>query len=284
MAGLPQRVGLPITPLNHRRRLQIGGDFCLPCQGGDGRTYTASPMFGLVVKPLSDRDMLALYFNYIEGLQRGSTVPAGFVNAGEVLSPYETEQYEFGAKWNMGAFTSTLSFFQIERPSYISKPVAGGNEYAKSGKQRNQGAEWMFFGELTDSLRLIGGLSYIKTKLVKTNGGINQGNEAGGYPRLQGNLGVEWDTWFNPDLTLTARTNFNGSMYANNTNTRKVAGWGTFDIGARYTLDVCQRPLTFRVNVDNVLNKQNYWAGARAAGAFYTMPGRTLKCSVSMDF
>jgi len=243
-----------------------------------------SPMYSVVVKPLADRDRLAFYFSYIEGLQRGSIVGANFVNAGEVLAPYESKQYELGAKWNMGTFTNTLSFYQIDRPSYISRPVTGGLMMAQDGKQRNRGVEWMFFGEVLDSTRLLGGLSYTKTELLKTAGGTNQGNEVGGYPKWQGNIGVEWDTFFEPDLTLISRGNFNGKMYANNTNTKQIPGWATFDVGARYQVDIYQRPVTFRLNVDNVLDKQEFWAGARTGGVFYTMPGRTFKLSASIDF
>ncbi|MDR2508007.1 MAG: TonB-dependent siderophore receptor [Candidatus Accumulibacter sp.] len=243
-----------------------------------------TPMFGLVVKPFDDT--LSLYLNYIEGLQRGSTVPAGFSNTGQVLAPYKTNQYEFGVKQNFGKLTHTLSFYQITRPSYISRPAPGGSlpSYSEDGEQRNRGMEWMFFGEPTRNTRILGGLVYTKTKLVKTNNGINEGNETGGFPKWQGNLGFEWDSVWDRNLTLIGRSNFNGSMYANNTNTKKIPGWATFDIGARYKTALWDRPVVFRGAIENLFNRNEFWAGARTGGVFYTMPGRTFRLSVSSDF
>ena len=248
---------------------------------------TNSPMYSLVLKPLEDRDRLAFYVSYIEGLQRGPTAPnnATIVNAGQGFAPYETTQYELGAKWNLGRFTNTLSFYKINRPSYIAKPVGGGlSLYTEDGEQRNRGVEWMFFGEVSDSVRLLGGVAYTKTKLVKTNNGVNEGNEAGGFPKWQANVGAEWDTFFDRNLTLTAQAHHNGSMYANSTNSKKIPGWTTYDLGARYHAIIGQKPVTFRLNVDNVFDKQEFWAGARTDGVFYVAPGRTLKLSASVDF
>lgn len=247
-----------------------------------------SPMFGLVIKPLAERDRLSLYYNYIEGLQRGPTAPANaaYVNAGEVFAPYQSRQSELGVKWNTGRFANTLSLYQITRPSFITRPVDGRRFlYAEDGKQRNRGIEWLFFGELSKSVRLLGGLAYTRTKLLKTANGVNQGNAAGGYPKWQGNVGVEWDAFFQPGLTLLARANFNGPMYANNANTRRIPGWATFDLGLRYRTTGWRRlPITLRLNVDNAFDRQGFWAGARAEGVFYVMPGRTVKLSASMDF
>lgn len=246
-----------------------------------------SPMYSLVLKPLAGRDDLAFYASYIEGLQRGPTAPnnATYVNAGQVFAPYETTQYELGAKWNLGSFVNTLSLFSIDRPAYIAQPVGGGLFlFTDDGEQRNRGVEWMFFGQVADYVRLLGGVAYTKTKLAKTNNGVNEGNEAGGFPKWQGNVGAEWDTFFDRNLTLTARANYNGSMYANSTNSKRLPSWATWDLGARYLTTVTQKPLTLRFNVDNVFDKQEFWAGARTDGVFYVMPGRTFKLSASVDF
>src|SRR5262249_29625407 len=58
-----------------------------------------SPAYAIVVKPWEN---VSLYANYIEGLEPGSVVGAQFANAGAVLPPYQTRQYEAGVKVDWG--------------------------------------------------------------------------------------------------------------------------------------------------------------------------------------
>ena len=58
-----------------------------------------TPAVGLLVKPWNF--MSGLYGNYIEGLEQGPTAPRDAVNAGEQFPPSETEQVEFGVKFDL---------------------------------------------------------------------------------------------------------------------------------------------------------------------------------------
>ncbi|HYD77440.1 TonB-dependent receptor domain-containing protein, partial [Ramlibacter sp.] len=69
---------------------------------------------GSWVKPLQN---VSLYGNYIEGLQPGTIVGPTYANAGEVLPPFVTEQWEAGVKVDWGRLTTTLSLFEITQPS-----------------------------------------------------------------------------------------------------------------------------------------------------------------------
>lgn len=81
-----------------------------------------SPAIGIVVKPTG---RVSLYGNYIEGLSQGPTAPASAANAGQVFKPYKSAQYEGGVKLEIGTFATTLSAFQISRPSGLIDPVSG---------------------------------------------------------------------------------------------------------------------------------------------------------------
>jgi iron complex outermembrane receptor protein len=70
-----------------------------------------TPMVGLVVKPWQ---RLALYANYIQGLQEGPVAPLTAANAGEGFDPFVTKQYEVGAKLDFGRFATTLA---LTRPT-----------------------------------------------------------------------------------------------------------------------------------------------------------------------
>jgi iron complex outermembrane receptor protein len=195
-----------------------------------------------------------------------------------VFPPYKTKQQEVGLKMDLNGFATTLSLFQIKRPSAYTDPVT--SVYSFGGEQRNRGLELGFFGEPLRGLRLMGGLAYTQAKLTKTAGGVNQGKQATAFPRWQGKLGVEWDVPAVAGLTLTGNAISMSRQYINADNSLWVPGRTVFDLGARYSMQVAQRPVTLRAAVQNVTNKR-YWAGSLFNG-----PGapRAVLLSATVDF
>ncbi|WP_213774033.1 TonB-dependent receptor [Bradyrhizobium sp. dw_78] len=238
-----------------------------------------SPAVGLVIKPLSN---VSLYGNYIEGLQPGSIAPAGTANAGTSLAPYRSKQYEVGTKVDFGKITATLSAFQIEQPSAVTDPVT--LIYALGGQQRNRGIEINTFGEVTNGIRLLGGVTFIDATLTETTDPTTQGKDAPGVPKVQLNFGGEWDTPFAPGLTLTARAIYTSSQYADYANTQQIPDWTRFDIGARYTFQGPNgKPITIRADIQNLLGK-NYWANSAPDYGLALGTPRTYLVSTTFDF
>ncbi|MEE4538897.1 MAG: hypothetical protein V2J51_10460, partial [Erythrobacter sp.] len=68
-------------------------------------------------------------------------------------------------------------------------------------------------------------------------------------------------------------------------NTLFLDDWTRFDLGLRYVAVVADRPLTFRVNLDNVADA-DYWASAFDSFRPDLQLGapRTFKASVNYDF
>jgi iron complex outermembrane recepter protein len=142
-------------------------------------------------------------------------------------------------------------------------------------------AAWNFFGEPVKGVRILGGANYVQPKLVKTQGGLSDGNDAIGVPRFQANAGVEWTIPNTPDLTLSARAERTGKQYLDVNNTLRVPAWTTYDIGARITPTLENVPVTFNVSVENLMNK-GYWASA--TGGYLTQgTPRTVMVSASFD-
>jgi iron complex outermembrane receptor protein len=235
-----------------------------------------TPAVGLVVKPLAN---LSLYGNYIEGLQPGETAPEDAANAGEVFPPYVAEQYEVGAKLDLGSFTATLAWFQITQPNAFTDPVT--NIFDVDGEQRNRGVELELFGEPVEGVRLLGGVAYIDGELTGTAGGVNDGNTAPGVPDWQAVLGAELDLPYAPGLTLTGRMLHSSSQYYDQENTQQIPSWTRFDLGARYTLDVRGSPVMIRAAVENVAD-EDYWQEA-GFGLVQGAP-RTFLLSTSVRF
>lgn len=223
---------------------------------------------------------LSLYANYIEGLSQGTTAPYTAVNAGEVFAPFKTKQKELGLKVALEQFSSTLSVFEIEKPSSYTDPVT--NIFTAEGEQRNRGIEWSFQATPVEHFRLLGGLAYIDPELTKTAGGKNQGNTATGVAKQQAKLGLEWDTPMLQGLTLTGNATAVSRQYIDQENTLSVSGRTLFDLGARYQSALAQRPLSIRASVNNVTNKA-YWGMPQLSSLTLGAP-RTYMLSVSLDF
>lgn len=244
--------------------------------GAITRSYedqTISPMAGIVVRPRKD---IAVYGNYIEGLQQGPTAPPGTANAGEVFAPTVTKQYEAGVKLDTGRLGAALALYQIAQPSGLRDPVT--TIFAVDGEQRNRGIDFNLFGEVTRGVRVLGGAAYIDAVLTKTEGGVNEGNTAPGVPEWRFVLGGEWDTPFAQHLTLTGRVVHTGSTYANSENTLTVPAWTRLDLGARYKL---RKNVTIRANLYNVLD-ENYWESS--TNFVLQNEPRTFSLSTTFDF
>ncbi len=240
-----------------------------------------TPFAGVVYQPTYD---WSLYANYAEALIKGESAPTynGYSNGGEIFSPTRSEQYEAGVKYDNGMLGAVVSVFEISKPTYI----VVNNTYTRDGEQRNRGLELSGYGLLSDSVKVLGGMTFIDAELVKTTDGTNDGNTAIGVPDMTANLNLEWDTPFAEGLTLEGRSIYTSSQYLDAANQYDIPSWTRFDLGARYVTTVDEHNLTLRARLENVADK-DYWASAGGyPGKNYLVQGapRTLMLSASYDF
>ncbi|WP_347881630.1 TonB-dependent siderophore receptor [Pseudomonas sp. GD03858] len=240
-------------------------------------THATTPA-GAILFKLTDE--LSLYANYIEGLSKGAAAPITAANHGQVFAPYKSKQKEIGLKLDLGTFSHTLALYEIKRPSSYTDPAT--NVFSFGGEQRNRGVEWSFFGAALPDVRLMGGVAYVDPKLIKTQGGKNDGKTATAYPKLQGKLGLEWDVPGLEGLTLTGNVTSQSKQYISNDNSLSIPGYTLFDAGARFTTQVASRPLTLRANISNLTDK-DYW-GVPLTQTLGLGAPRTYELSASVDF
>ncbi len=253
-----------------------------PATGAETDRYAKSAVTPMAALLFKAADTVSLYGNYIEGLSQGPTAPEGTANAGQIFAPSKSRQVEVGAKFDAGRFATTVSLFQIERPSSVLDAATAPPTLRMDGQQRNRGLEVISQGEVARGTRMLAGIAYTQGKQTRTEGGLNDGRTAPATPRWQLNLGGEWDTPFAPGLTLTARALHTSAQYVDVANTQQLPSWTRLDIGARYRFIAGGRRVTLRASLENVLDK-SYWQSAAREGLTLGMP-RTLLVSVSTDF
>ena len=267
--------------LGVRRQQVAGQDYNFMNGEPSGPYYdkrATTPFAGVVFKVRPD---ISLYASYVEGLSRGDTAPtsAAISNPGESLPPFKSKQKELGAKFNLNDdMLATISLFELTRPS----SGISGNTFGVFGEQRNRGVEATFAGEVARGVRLLGGISYIDGVITKAATADLEDKQAIGVPDWQFNLGAEWDTPFVPGLTLTGRVIYTASTYADAANTLSVPSWTRVDAGARYETKISGKPVTFRLNVENLFDR-DYWGTATAGYLFVGSP-RTYTLSASIGF
>ena len=239
-----------------------------------------SPAVGVVYKPVQG---LSLYANYIEGLSQGQTAPSTAVNVGQMLPPYVSKQKEIGLKYDAGRLGLGLAFFSTAKPRSL---LTADKVFTAQGRDRHQGLEFTVFGEAVRGLRLLGGATWLDAKQTRTGEASTEGKRVIGVPRLQANLGAEWDVPGATGLALDARLIHTGASYADAANTLRAPGWTRLDVGARYLMEVAGRVVTWRLRVDNATNRR-HWAsvgGYPGNGYLVAASPRRYTLSVSVDF
>lgn len=251
------------------------------------RASGISPTLSVMFKPVP---IATLYATYADSLQKGDTAPtSGVSNAGQVLDPYRSQQWELGAKAALSGVDLNAALFRINRPfAYTTN-----NVFKEQGEQVNTGLELGARGQVVPGLTLIGGITLLDPKLTDTGNIATTDQLVVGVPRLQANLYAEYGVdHLLPGLTLTANLHHTGRRAANDTNTAWADAYSTVDIGARYTDDMWGENLTWRFGVNNLFDER-YWASVFPSSINGTNSGnpsafvgapRTVSASVQITF
>lgn len=246
-----------------------------------------TPALGLSYKILPE---VSVYANYIESLAKGLSNTNSTTKETTTLKPFVAKQKEIGAKYENDQFGASLSLFDIDK----QRAVLENSVFSDAGKYVHRGVELNTFGQLTDSLKVLGGATWIDAK-QKNTGNVNYDNKKEvGVAEFQANVGADWKLPTVQDVSLNAQVTYTGSTYASLDNKLKVGDWTTLDLGATYKTQLGQTPTTFNFRVNNVFDK-NYWS---SVGLFdninstsntnngYLVAGqpRTFMLSAAFDF
>jgi iron complex outermembrane recepter protein len=245
-----------------------------------------SPSLGVVVKPWGED--VSLYASYVEGLSQGSTVSnEGDMNFGKTFAPFQTKQYEVGAKYQHGSWLHTLAAYQIDKPSttveQFKTPSNGFTQITTDGAETtSKGVEYGFSGNVTDDVIIWGNLAYIDVEYSKNPSVQLVGNTVEGQPEFTAGLGIDYKLPVE-GLSVNARGNYVDNQYLNNANTLELPSYTLLDVGAKYATNLGGVNTTFRANIDNVTDEK-YWAGVFNSGFTTLGAGRTYKLGVTFDF
>ncbi|WP_041361957.1 TonB-dependent receptor [Methylovorus sp. MP688] len=231
-----------------------------------------SPAVSLIYKPMP---WLTSYLSYIEGLEAGGRAPTSVSNANAVMPTMVSRQQEFGLKASVGKILLTSAIFEIEKAYQYIDVADGISTYRQNGRQNHKGIELGATGKATDRLTLITGLTLMDATVKKSE---NAGNVPVNVAQQFAKVYSEYQIPGVEGLTLTGGVYYTGKQYADDANKDRLPSYVTADIGARYQTTVSNRPLTLRLNVNNLFDK-DYWLNS-----YYLGTPRSLAFSAQMQF
>lgn len=238
-----------------------------------------TPSVSVIYQP---RNNITTYISYMEGLEKGGIASddPDVVNAGEVMKPLISTQYELGAKIDVDGMLFTAALFEIDKGLEYYKDVANDQrELVQDGRQVHQGLEFTATGKITDNLTLVGGFTLLNAE--SNNQKIESdldGNTPTGVAEKMAKLYGEYTIAAIPGLVINGGFSYTGDAYGDSSNTDKLDAYTLVDAGARYTVDIAEKQMTFRLNIKNLMDKR-YWANNQYLG-----DGRRLTFSANVTF
>lgn len=232
----------------------------------------ATPTLALIYKPAP---YVSLYGSYVESMEGGGRVSDDYANAGDILKPTLSRQYEVGAKYAKDGLDFTLAAFRVERAAAIDQLPDGADKptLTQDGMTLYKGVEAILAYRATPQLKLGAGVVHLDPNLRD----VSAGNEA-----LRGNIPAQaarWQLLVNAEyavpavegLSVHGNVRYFGKAPTDDSNLLFIPARTLANAGIQYATTIGGRAVTFTGNVNNVLNKK-YWThgamGEAINGAF----------------
>ena len=247
----------------------------------NGVTFRANPISlsgGLVIKPVS---WASAYATYIEGLESTPPAPLTTVNASENLGASKSTQYEGGIKIKpKEGMLFTAAYFDITRQLTFTN---SDNVFVKDGRATYRGVELSLTGQVTRDLSIYASAVVLSAKQGETSDPTLIGNRIENTAKATWSVSGEYRLdRLVPGLSLNGGVYYVGDRATNPQNSLFLPGYTLFDVGGAFTANVAGRPITFRINAENVGGKR-YFASTGANYVSYGAPPM-IKLSLSTHF
>ncbi|WP_370652295.1 TonB-dependent siderophore receptor [Caballeronia sp. TF1N1] len=249
--------------------------------GIDGTTTSTYSQNGVVTPSVALMFKLTpgttLYASYVESLEAGNVVGDFYANAGAILNPLRSKQYEVGVKSQNERWSATAALFRIERGAQYAN---GDNVFVEDGESIFEGMEAGADVRIGRDWTVGGDLMWIATHYKK--GSTFDGNRVAGAPGFVAAAHVNYAVPVVPGLTLGANAKFTGNTNLRPSGDLNVPGFMIYSLGATYTTRIAGHNVGVRAAIDNLTNRR-YWEFQYAD---YIQPGepRTVSVNARLEF
>lgn len=192
------------------------------------------------------------------------------------LDPEETESYELGAQWDIGALQVRSSLFRNEKTN--ARMVDDTGTTVLAGERRVDGIEFEVAGLVTPKWEIQAGIAFLDGKIVRGAANV-QGNTPLGVPEIAGNV---WNV-FKPGLGWEFGLGLRGQKGTWLTDTNiagsQIPSYVLLDAMIAYV----QPTWEFRVNGYN-LTDEIYYIGGYNNSPNRVLPGAPAAVSATFTY
>lgn len=189
---------------------------------------------------------------------------AGVSANGLPFVPTTGEQYEAGVKYQPTflPILLTAAVFDI-RQQNVQSPSSTPGFFVQQGEVRSTGVELEARGNVTDSLELVGALTFLDTRVTKSTDALLLGMRPQAVPDVYGSAWANYTFRTGPaaGLTIGAGVRHVGSTFGDDYNTLRTAAYTVADLALKYELGNLYRRLNgaaLTLNVNNLFDKEYY--------------------------
>lgn len=277
-----------LVTVNEHWQVLVGVRYDKLNDDANGDSDSLLPKVGLIYHPV---DNASIYLNYSESFVPQGTVINEGPNGDEELNldPEMGTQWELGYKWELFDQRLMLSgaVFDILKDNItITENVDGFDITTQGGEQRHRGLEMAAQGQVSDSWFLMASMMYLDANYET-------------HDKYQDKTPIDAPEWtaslwsrymMTEDLALNAGLFYEGDRFADADNTIVKDGYVRVDAGLSYGMKLANTELDFRLNVENLFDKEYLGGGSSTIndgiynGDVAIGNGRTFRASVQVAF
>lgn len=200
------------------------------------------------------------YASYVESLQQGATVPSlpTYTNAGEMLDPLMSQQWELGIKKDSANWSATAALFRVSKTTEYDRSC-GTDCLTKvqDGESVFQGLELGATARMGSAWSLGGNLMLLDSEYASGEAAI-VGNRVAGSPRVLATAQLAYRVPQISGLQLRLGGKYTGKTPLRADDTLDLDGYTLASLGATYDTRVAGQSVTFRASVNNLFDNE-YW-------------------------
>lgn len=239
------------------------------------QNYATTPRFGLVYRPVQN---ISMYASQSRGFQPNGTASNGS-NAGAILPPEDSRQFEVGVKtsWLNSRLALNAAAYRLERRNIPFFNVAD-NVTELIGGVVNKGVEIEAIGDITENWSIFASYAHVDPKISE---GTQAGNLPQAVPRNSARIFTAYDFAAGALRGLSINSGVYGQnrVFLDNNNTATLPGYVRLDAGANYTHKVKRSTFIWRLNLENLLDRDYFFGNSRTA----VYPADPLTARVSLE-
>lgn len=281
-ASLQSFVGLRVSSLERSSERSDGSRAVALSQ------RVATPWAGLAWSPTASTMAYVSWGQGVE-LEAVPNRPDKFVNAGDTLQAFKSEQTELGLKWQADErLLLTAAAFSIDKPYADSLPnVEPKLLVAGSKTARHRGLEFTATGRLGSQWSLQASAMLLDAKFTQSLDPALVNQWVTNVPRVKASVFADYKVAMLPGLSLNTLLTFESGKKVSPDGSVELPGAWQLDAGLRYQTRLAGRSTQWKLNVENLSNR-SYWREAPTTywGGVYLFPStpRTVRASVTVDF